>query len=264
MGLDKSAADILCGAKFLGADFSIVATIGRQSLVVPSETIAEVAELHGVDPHAVAGSEYAEPFLHMLGAHIVESFDASDYEGATHIVDMNEALPVQHRSRYSLVFDGGALEHVFNAPQAFRNCMEMLKEGGTFVQVSNANNLMGHGFWQFCPEIMYRVFSADNGFEILTVLLQTLHQPGDRRFVERHRFARDPLEYGRRVELRNCRRTYIITVARKCSERPIFANWPQQSNYVSFWSAEGRPPQPQMRAQLYKRMIRAVIPLWLE
>ncbi len=49
--------------------------------------------------------------------------------------------------------------------------MEMLKAGGYFIQVSNCNNFMGHGFWQFSPELMYRVFCPANGFQLEAVLV---------------------------------------------------------------------------------------------
>jgi hypothetical protein len=72
---------------------------------------------------------------------------------------------------FSVVYDGGTIEHVFNAVQAFKNGMEMVRVGGHFIQVNPANNFMGHGFWQFSPELIYRVFSAENGFNIRGVFL---------------------------------------------------------------------------------------------
>ena len=110
----------------------------------------------------------------------VSSVDASDYERATHIHDFNQPLPASLANRFSVVHDGGTIEHVFNIPQAFKNCMEMVRVGGHFIQVNVANNYMGHGFWQFCPELIYRIFSRENGFQIKAVLM---HETCDRGII---------------------------------------------------------------------------------
>ena len=68
------------------------------------------------------------------------------------------------KNKYTLVIDGGCLEHIFNFPVAIKNCMEMLQEGGHFIGITPANNLMGHGFYQFSPELYFRIFSKENGF----------------------------------------------------------------------------------------------------
>jgi 2-polyprenyl-3-methyl-5-hydroxy-6-metoxy-1,4-benzoquinol methylase len=65
---------------------------------------------------------------------------------------MNLPISETLRQRYSVVYDGGKLEHVFNQPQALKNCMEMVRVGGYFLQTNTANKFMGHGFWQFSPE----------------------------------------------------------------------------------------------------------------
>jgi hypothetical protein len=49
---------------------------------------------------------------------------------------LNKPVPDNLRSRFSVVFDGGTLDHVFNICQALKNAMEMVEVGGYFVQVS--------------------------------------------------------------------------------------------------------------------------------
>ena len=46
---------------------------------------------------------YAEPFLDLLGAKTVTSFDASDYEGASVVHDLNQLIPDEHKNRFSVV-----------------------------------------------------------------------------------------------------------------------------------------------------------------
>ncbi len=98
-----------------------------------------------------------------MGATRIESIDKADYEEATILHDMNQPVPDQLKGSFSLVFESGTLEHVFNFPQSIKNCMEMVRVGGHFVGITIANNLMGHGFYQFSPELYYRVLSPEMG-----------------------------------------------------------------------------------------------------
>ena len=44
--------------------------------------------------------------------------------------------------------------------------MKMVKTGGHLMLFTPANNYFGHGFYQFSPELFYRVLSKENGFEV--------------------------------------------------------------------------------------------------
>lgn len=100
--------------------------------------------------------------------------DASKYEGASVVQDLNQPVPDSLKERFDAIFDGGTLEHVFNIPAALKNCMEMTKVGGRFYMHTCANNLCGHGFYQFSPELFYRVFSEQNGFEVERMVIHPL------------------------------------------------------------------------------------------
>ncbi|MBC7784520.1 MAG: hypothetical protein H7144_11845, partial [Burkholderiales bacterium] len=208
---------------------------------------------------------FAEPFFEMFGAKQVDSLDFSTFEGATVQHDLNQPLPASLLAKYDLVFDGGSLEHVFNFPQALKSCMEMVRPGGHFVQVSNANNFMGHGFWQISPELIYRSMNAANGFEVITVMVRELH--GNGRTAGKFHIARDPDELGWRVELSNRRPTYLITIAKRTGDGPIFAEPPQQSDYQRLWDtgdgavAPTRPPGLKANAI---SAIRKIIPAHVE
>jgi hypothetical protein len=243
MGVDAPAAKFLCGAKQMGVDFTTTATIGRQSFFPDPATLRRVFAVLGVSSNAqefLRANPYAEAFLSLLGAKQTTAVDASDYEGATHTHDMNLPIPGHLREQFSTVFDGGTLEHVFNVPQGLKNCMEMLRVGGHFIQANVANNFMGHGFWQFSPELIYRVFSPANGYRVETVLLHEFMPQGAWYRVN------DPAQVRRRVELCNRRRTYIFTVARRVAVTEIFARPPQQSDYAGIWGGdwgEARKPR---------------------
>ena len=269
MGLDNTAAQVLSGARAIGADFNSTMMIGRQWLLANPALIDDIAQFHGVTPTARDPDDaFAEPFFRMLGAQTINSIDYSDYESATVVHDLNCPLPPDLRARYDVVFDGGTLEHVFNFPTALKSCLEMVRVGGLFVQVSNANNFMGHGFWQISPELMYRSLSEANGFEIVTVMLRELREATPRgRLHAPYQLARDPNALGWRVELVNRRPTYIITIARRTSEVPIFATAPQQSDYERFWET-GLPTAavasgPTLRTRLIAG-VRKLVPAHLE
>jgi SAM-dependent methyltransferase len=262
MGLDRTAAHVLSGAKALGADFGRSVMLGRQWLTAPAETLDQIAAIHGGAGARIADSDYAEPLFRLLGADTVDSVDVSEFEGASLIHDMNEPLPTELHGRFSLVFDGGTLEHVFNAPLAFKSAMQMLSPGGFFVGVSPGNNFMGHGFWQFSPELLYRLFSPANGFRTLAVLVQEL--PHRWREVRHGRYylARDPAELGWRVELRNMWPTNVAVIARKETDIEPFREWPQQSDYVRLWNAAD--PAGRSTSASLKSMVRKLVPPGLE
>ncbi|MDP3849576.1 MAG: hypothetical protein Q8Q59_03660 [Luteolibacter sp.] len=178
---------------------------------------------------------FFEPFLKELGATITDSVDATDYEGATHTVDLNEGLPQSMQGQYDAVIDGGTLEHVFNFPVALKGAMETVKEGGRMYIMTQCNNAMGHGFYQFSPELYHRVFSPENGFAVEQMFIAE----GSFGKVPWHSVA-DPKEIRRRVELVNDVQTYLLVIARRVASVPIFATWPQQSDYSLAWQ-EGTP-----------------------
>ena len=67
-----------------------------------------------------------------------QTFDASDYESATYIQDLNLPVKSELHLKFSTLIDLGTLEHVFNFPQAIKNCMELVEVGGDFISVTPA------------------------------------------------------------------------------------------------------------------------------
>ena len=239
MGLDYNGARFLLYAQRLGVNFEHTAMIGRQSLDLTKTELRESLRNfgHSVDNQAidkifVSRNGYAEPLLTQLGAHTIHSFDYSRYEGATHVHDMNIAIPPEYAGRYSVVLDGGSLEHVFNFPVAIKNCMEMLRIGGHYLSITPANNFMGHGFYQFSAEIYFSVFTEQNGFEMLSLIA----------FEDRPKATwyavKSPRESNSRILLVNDAPVYLLVVAKKLTNKNIFDSWPQQSDYVTTWNSE--------------------------
>jgi hypothetical protein len=258
MGLDVALVEFLCCAKRIGVDFSETLTIGRQVLVNHPSAFEAPLSVIGISKHMLSDMrlwDFGEPLFRFLGARDVSSLDASDYEQATYICDLNEPCPADLLKKFSVVVDGGSLEHVSNLPQAFKNCMNMVRIGGHFVQVTNANNFMGHGFWQLSPEALYRIFSLENGFVTTAMLLREAVRGGARYEVT------DPVFCGR-VELVNLRPTYICTIAKRVSDQSVFSAWPQQSDYVQIWKGSHRTETVQVKRVL--KSIRQMIPLGIK
>ncbi len=239
MGLDASVVAFLSGAKSKGVDFSKPVTIGRQWILASANDLRKAFAVLGVDGDAdqlVRDNIFGDFFFELLGAKQVDSVDVSGYEQATIIHDMNRPIPPEHHRRFSLVFDGGSLEHIFNVPQALANCMEMVEVGGYYALVTAGNNSLGHGFWQISPELIFRVFGPANGFRVEVVLLKE-------HWSEDWRVVKDPEVMRRRVELCNNSPTYICCIAQRVALEEIFAVTPQQSDYVANWGDyEGGPP----------------------
>jgi hypothetical protein len=238
MGLDRSGVRFLLTARKLGADFSRSVTIGRQSLQLRPADLRELLAKAGEDVSVARATElitecdgFCEPLLRLLGALDVSSIDISAYQGATIIHDMNEPIGSSLANRFSVVLDGGSLEHVFNFPRAIANCMQMVETGGFFLGISPANNFMGHGFYQFSPELYFRVFCPANGFAPPRILVFQDDWRDDQWYE-----VRDPEELKNRVTLLNRYPTYMLIQARKKADVSLFSPVPQQSDYAAWWA----------------------------
>jgi SAM-dependent methyltransferase len=180
-----------------------------------------------------ATQSYGEPLLAFLGAQEIVSLDASPYQGASVLHDMNLPIPDEMKGRFDVVADGGTLEHIFNFPVAIRNCMEMLAPGGYYLGVSPANNFCGHGFYQFSPDLFFRIFSAENGFKIERAVLCAVR--ADAEWFE----VLDPLSVRQFVEsLGGAEPTYLLIQAKKLEDVPLFRKYPEQSVYTLLWNGE--------------------------
>jgi SAM-dependent methyltransferase len=139
-----------------------VLTLGRQNLFCAEFVVRERLKIVGKYQQGV----YCEDLLkYYMSASEVKSIDNSDFEGATYVHDMNKPIPEFLKFKFDTVIDSGTTEHVFNVPQALMNCSEFCKPGGQILHISPANNLCGHGFWQFSPELFFSLYCEENGYE---------------------------------------------------------------------------------------------------
>lgn len=237
MGFGNDVIRSLFIAKKMGAAFDQTLTLGRQTWYSSKKKLKDYARYYGMNQAEmdaiVFEDDYSEPVLYALGAKQVESMDFSDYEKASLVHDLNNPIPATLKGNYNLVIDAGTLEHVFNFPTAIKNCMEMLKVNGHFITVTTGNNFFGHGFYQFSPELLYRVFSQENGFSVEQMFLAI---PSDGK-KENWYSVNDPDKIKSRINICNNKQVFVIMIAKKMAEADIFMQTPQQSDYQAIWDS---------------------------
>jgi hypothetical protein len=246
VGFSKNAVRFLLHCRSIGVDYSNAATIGRQLLYVNAREVRRSFSTYGqhlsdVELDSIfATGGFAERFLEAMGASAVESFDASPYEGATHVADFNNPIDERFKATYSLVIDGGSLEHVFNYPQGLKNAMEMVRPGGHLILLTPTHSRSGHGFYQLSAELFHRVLCPENGFDAPEVLVC---ESGSTWFS-----VTDPKAVGGRIIIDPRRfADELFIVARRHAIVPIYQSWPQQSDYAAAWT---RPASAQRLAGL--------------
>lgn len=238
MGLNLNSVKLLFEAKAAGVCFEKTLTLGRQSFYCSPEVFNELKSKFGYPltgwVPTLSDSYFAEPFFHLLGAREVGALDNSAYEGAQFTHDMNRPIPSELFARFDAVIDGGTLEHIFNFPVAIRNCMEMIKCGGHLLMITPINNYCGHGFYQFSPELFYRILSSENGFSVERVVAWE-EGPSPEYFA-----VDDPAVIRRRIELVNQSPVLMFIQAKKIRQVQAFST-PQQSDYVILWEKPAAP-----------------------
>lgn len=238
MGITKHDTVFLFHAKKSGVDFKSTAMLGRQVLYAAHADIDACISRHDFATKKLTQvqfkDQYAEPLFEILGASNIDSIDYSNYEGANIIVDLNKPdPPADLNQRFTCIIDGGTIEHIFNFPVAVKTCMDSLKVGGYFLGITPANNQMGHGFYQFSPELMFRVFSEENGFRMKQLLI-SVDAVGDE--VQEWYEVPDPKTLKSRVMLVNDRPITMRYIAEKIAHRDVFEITPQQSDYTATWN----------------------------
>lgn len=237
MGIERTAAALLVKLHRDGVRFGRVLTMGRQTLYLDPREYAEAMRRCG---RHVAGAvpPYADQLFAALGASSVDALDASGFEGAALVHDLNAPVPAEWHERYDVVLDAGTLEHVFRAPVALASMMQMLRVGGHLVIASPTNSWCGHGFYQFSPEFFWRALALPNGFSIVEMYVTD----GRKSYA-----VAEPRVVRSRVELCTPVPMTVLVHARRDRAVQPFTAAPQQSDYEAVWSTSA-PARPAVRA----------------
>ncbi len=251
MGINVNGLRFLLYAKSAGVDFTKTAMIGRQGLHLRFDKFCNVLRTefnYDIDLKALEAihrEKYCDELLRYLGASVVHSYDYSNYEGSTHVHDFNQSVPEECFTQYTAIIETGTLEHVFNFPIAIKNCMQMIKVGGHYLGMSPTNNYMGHGFYQFSPDLYFRVFSQDNGFRIEHMILC------EGRDTKKWFKVPDPEEVKCLVGISNSNKTSLFILAKRLADCSIFSTPPLQSFYVPTW----KKAEPEIQISATKKKL---------
>lgn len=248
MGLTATDIDLLLELRQRKLPISRIATIGSLSLYLHPR---QVTRLKQIIPENRSLANYcwgdtADPILcELTGATEVVSIDMSDYQGSSIVHNMNMPLAEKRpdlSEQFDLVIDGGTLEHVFNFPVAVANLMFLVRRGGYVLSANPANNLCGHGFYQFTPELMHRIYSGVNGFRVdHVVLTKSRHMSVEMDTRSKSFEVVDPASLGHRILVRNRWPVVIRTLAERVGDPPPGGLDVQQSDYVVAWNNSSRP-----------------------
>lgn len=234
---------MLLDAHRSGTPMDHLLMIGHQSLFLHA---SELRQLRKLCPRALANykwGEYADRFVReCLGVREVTTLDYSAYEGADILHDLNQAVGDELRNRFDVVVEAGSLEHIFNFPVAIGNLMAMTRLGGIASVSTASNNFCGHGFYQFSPELIFRVFTPENGFELGKVFALEARYPGVELVPMGKVFeVSDPIKVGNRVGLMSKHPVMLLFHARKLADVPLFTRAPLQSDYCAAWRSHPTP-----------------------
>ncbi|MBA2494397.1 MAG: hypothetical protein H0V31_06845 [Acidobacteria bacterium] len=228
MGIDKDVAKFLLSARERKINFQKTLMLGNQQFQFFHSDYKTLTDTFNLKDLTQVKTSY--DFFHFLGAEEISAMDISDYENAAILHDLNQPIGDELKEKFTFVLDGGTLEHIFNFPTALSNAMKMVEVGGHLVIITGGNNFLGHGFYQFSPELFYRALSDENGFAVKRMIAAEVRG----NWYE----VADPKQIKGRVELINDKQTYLMVLAKKTASKPLFVNPPQQSDYVEMWQGE--------------------------
>ena len=228
MGIDIDVAKFLLSGRERGVNYKKSLTLGSQQLRFFNYDYTNLAGIFNLKNFTDVKT--SRDFFQFLGAEEISAMDFSDYEGASILHDLNQPVGDELTEKFTFVLDGGTMEHVFNFPTALANAMQMVETGGHLAVITGGNNFLGHGFYQFSPELFYRALSAENGFQVKRMIAAEV---GGNWYE-----VADPQTVKSRVELINDKPVYLMVLAQKQASKPLFTTAPQQSDYVEMWQGD--------------------------
>ena len=187
------------------------------------DSTTDYNQVYSTKPHA-------DGLFYYMGAENVESMDYSPFEQASIIHDLNQPIPPELENKFDYIYDGGTIEHIFDIKTVMENVKKMLKTGGIFIGLGVGNGCVGHGFYQFSPELYRTVFSEEAGYKIhsLNLIINDQLKPVTQILPVPPKGERQEL----RIETSNP--VYIAFVIEKLkadNNSGVF----QQSDYIKNW-----------------------------
>ena len=236
MGIGRAATALLLEEAASRPFVGKIATLGRQTVGATPQEISAQFKRFDISPCAPIGNARLDDqaLFRMMGFATVESFNYSDYEGATHVVDFNnDNLPRSLVGQFDVVLDSGTIEHVFHVPNALKNTLSLAKEGGRVIFLSPSSNHVDHGFYMYSPTLFVDYLLA-NGLRIETCYFIRCSSDG-RRPWQAYRYDRESWRQFSIGVLDN--RPYMVFVVATRVPGSSIDKIPQQALYRERWNA---------------------------
>lgn len=219
--------------KNYGADLSKTLTLGRQFRALTQKELLKYMPQFQNLPKEKLTADFQSPYVEdlfqdMYGAKLL-SLDGFAHEHPDYLYDLNEPVPEEMTEQFTMLIDGGTMEHVFHVPQLLQNTFRMLKPGGFYLAMVPTNNFNGHGLYQFSPDFFYSVFSEANGMTIRDVFIV--------KFSAKNKVWKinsSPAAGGERIQFDVNTQTEIYVIAEKTGPTPARLK-AQQTDYEEGW-----------------------------
>ncbi|MGM9550803.1 MAG: hypothetical protein ACI3XA_00955 [Clostridia bacterium] len=230
MGIKTSSARLLGYLKREGeSNLSNVCMLGRQELCLTKHQIkAFCKDYKDVLKSDFEMEKFCEGFLSSLGAEEIHSLDASDFEGADMVWDLNKPIPMEYKNKFTCIIDGGTTEHVFSFDKAMENVIDMLDIGGYYIGLIPSNNWNGHGLYQLSPMLYMQLFCEKNGMELKHLYLCNAFRSKTIREIKKR-------DITNRTELNGFTPAELYIVAKKIKDRDGTLVL-QQGDYEEKWN----------------------------
>ena len=177
MGLGLHAVDAIGREHAYRPIKGDVLFIGRQATYFTPSGLAAQLRSHGhaVDTSAIEVDRttihhlpgYGEivtdrSIFHALGINSVKALDASAYEGAEIVHDLNRPLPDNLKATADFIVDGSTLDNVFDPAMTLRNYAQLLRPGGRLLAINTLNNRQCA--FTICSPDWFLDYFVENGF----------------------------------------------------------------------------------------------------
>jgi SAM-dependent methyltransferase len=177
MGLGLHAVDAIGREHAYSPIKGDVLFIGRQATYFTASGLAAQLRSHGhaVDTSAIEVDRttihrlpgYGEivtdrSIFHALGIDHVKALDASAYEGAEIVHDLNRPLPDNLKATADFIVDGSTLDNVFDPAMTLRNYAQLLRPGGRLLAINTLNNRQCA--FTICSPDWFLDYFVENGF----------------------------------------------------------------------------------------------------
>lgn len=266
MGIAPAAVELMLIERARSNFQGSVLQLGRQSVELDGAGLRALARRRGCSLCASPEGPLDDRALFTaLGFDAVSALDASDFEGADIVHDLNAPIPASQHGRYDLVFNGGSLEHVFHLPNALASVFDALRVGGRAVHIAPTSNLIDHGFYSFSPTLLFD-YHAANKWRVHAPYIFQARTFSDPWTVYRYK----PGSFAALAERFHDVRVSGVTIAGlffivEKTEETTRDAVPQQGQYERAWAAAAQgvsPPEPVGLARavrdLKRRLDRAV------